>query len=151
MFLRGASSRSLAAALLFAALFVEVAAPLRAQDEAAAVSLVVLDASRALQANNAALFLSKFDARSMPRFDDLRVRVLALTAQRTIASSVEIGPLREADGGPAVTVDWLLQLTPLFEPGPVETRREKLSLRFVKRKGKWKIAALEPADFFRSR
>ena len=151
MLLRGASSRSLAAALFFAALFLEAAAPLRAQDEAAAVSLVVLDASRALQANNAALFLSKFDGRSMPRFDDLRVRVLALTAQRTIASSVEIGPLREADGGPAVTVDWLLQLTPLFEPGPVETRREKLSLRFVKRKGKWRIAALEPADFFRSR
>ena len=81
----------------------------------------------------------------------MRVRVLALTAQRTIASSVEIGPLREADGGPALSVDWLLQLTPLRDPGPVEIRQEKLALRFVKRKGKWKIAALEPLEFFRSR
>ena len=147
MLLRGAFCRSLAAALFLAA----AAGPLRAQDEAAAVRLVILDASRALQANNAALFLAKFDARSMPGFDVLRVRVLALTAQRTIASSVEIGPLREADGGPALSVDWLLQLTPLRGPGPVEIRQEKLTLRFVKRKGKWKIAALEPLEFFRSR
>ncbi len=124
----------------------------RAEDEAAAVRLVILDAGRALQANNAALFLSKFDSRSPAGFDDLSVQIRALAAQRTIASSVEIGPVREEEGGGlAVTVDWLLQLTPLRGPGPVETRQESLSLRFAKRKGKWKIVALEPHDFFRSR
>ncbi len=124
---------------------------MRAEDETAAVYLLIHDASRALQANNAALFLSKFDSRSMAGFDDLSVQIRALAVQRRIASSVESGPVREDDDGVAVTVDWLLQLTPLFDPGPVETRQESLSLRFAKRKGKWKIVALESIDFFRSR
>ncbi len=138
-------------AALSAGLFA-VSGAMRAEDEAVAVRLVILDAGRALQANNAALFLSKFDSRSMAGFDDLSVHVRALAAQRTIASSVEVGPVQEDEGGGlAVTVDWLLQLTPLSGPGPVEVRQENLSLRFVKRKGKWKIAALEPLEFFRSR
>ena len=87
----------------------------------------------------------------MQRFDDLRMNVQALTAQRAIASSVENGPPRIEDDERVVSVDWLLQLTPISGPGPVEIRQESLSLRFAKRKGKWKIVALEPIEFFRSR
>lgn len=124
---------------------------LLASDEAASIRLVIRDASRALQAGNAPLFLSKFDSRSMQRFDDLRMSVEALTAQRTIASSVENGPPRVENDERIVSVDWLLQLTPISDPGPVEIRQESLSLRFAERKGKWKIVTLEPVEFFRSR
>lgn len=138
--------------LTLAAAFLAAPGLLRAEDEtAASIHLLIRDASRALQANNAALFLSKFDLQSSAGFDDLSVEVRALAAQRRIASSVESGPLRTNSAGPTVTVDWMLRLTPLLDPGPVEDRREKLSLRFAKRNGKWKIVALEPIAFFRSR
>ena len=112
--------------------------------------LLIRDASRALQAGNAALFLSKFDARSMAEFDDLRIHLQALTAQRRIASSVENGPVQRDGDDLVVEVDWLLQLTPLLDPGPVEKRRDNLSLRLAKHKGKWKIVELRPLEFFRS-
>lgn len=117
-------------------------------DETAEAQALVRDASRALQAGNAPLFLAAFDRREMPRFDELREQVTALAAQRWIASSVASGPLA---GGPEIwtmRVDWLLELKPRLDPGPVERRRKTLALELRKRNGRWKIARLAPLDFF---
>ncbi len=97
------------------------------------------------------MFLSKFDSRSMLGFGDLRIHVEALCAQRRIASSVENGSPQVVGDERVVSVDWLMQLTPASSPGAVERRQQTLSLRFAKRKDKWKIVSIEPIEFFRSR
>ena len=112
--------------------------------------LAIRDASRALQAGNAALFMAAFDRRSFAGFQALRGQVTALTAQRRIASSVECGP---PEGGPdvwTVRVNWVLDLTPKLDPGKLERRHETLVISMVKRGPRWKIANLEPAGFFSS-
>ncbi len=117
-------------------------------DDATRVRLLIRDASRALQAGNAPLFLAAFDRRAMPRFDVLREQVSAMTAQRRIASSVASGPLQGDPSVWTVRVDWLLELTPKLDPGPLERRRATLTLRVRKRGRRWKIVQLEPLEFF---
>lgn len=117
-------------------------------DDTAQVRLLIRDASRALQAGNAPLFLAAFDRQEMPRFDVLREQVSALAAQRRIASSVESGPLEGDPNVRTVRVDWLLELTPKLDPGPLERRRTTLTLRVRKRGKRWKIVWLEPLEFF---
>lgn len=117
-------------------------------DDATQVRLLIRDASRALQASNAPLFLAAFDRRTMPRFDVLREQVSALAAQRRIASSVESGPLEGDPSAWTLRVDWLLELTPKLDPGPLERRRATLTLRVRKRGKRWKIVQLEPLEFF---
>lgn len=129
------------------ALFVALPGPAPA-DETARAQALIRDASRALQAGNAPLFLAAFDRREMPRFAELREQVTALAAQRWIASSVASGPLA---GGPEIwtmRVDWLLELKPRLDPGPVERRQATLALELRKRNGRWKIARLKPVEFF---
>ena len=124
--------------------------PLLAQSESPAdrIRLVVRDASRALQAGNAPLFMAAFDRHAFPGFPALREQVTALAAHRRIASSVES---RVIDTGPehwSVRVDWLLEMTPKLDPGPLERRHRTLLLRMVNRGKQWKIVDLEPQDFF---
>ncbi len=139
--------RRLAVAL---AALLAVPLPGLAQDEEAAtrIALMVRDASRALQAGNAPLFLAAFDARSVADFASLRAQVAALAEHRRIASSVATGPV---EGGPeewTVRVDWLLELAPKLDPGPLESRRETVTLKVRKRGRRWKFVSLDPAGFF---
>ncbi len=110
---------------------------------------VLRDASRALQARNAALFLGYFDARQVPDYARLESHVVALTQQADIASSIEISGVEAEDKAQRVTVDWLLQLTPASGFGPATQRRERVILRFSGGSGKPKIVSLAPIDFFR--
>ncbi len=116
--------------------------------EAAAIRQLIRDASRALQAGNAPLFLAALDRQAFAGLGEFRAELAALTAQRRIASSVEsTAPV----GGPeewTVRVDWLLDLTHKIDPGPVERRRATLELAVRKRRGKWRIVRLEPRSFF---
>jgi len=109
------------------------------------------DASRALQAGNAALFLGCFDPSRFPGYARLQEDVVALTRQSDIASSIEVQTVEARDDNHAVTVDWLLQIRPAGGPGPAEQRRETISLRIQMENGKPRIVGLTPADFFRPR
>ena len=117
-------------------------------DAVAGIGDLVLDLSRALQAGNAPLFLAAFDRRAFGGFQRLREQVTALTEQRRIASSVESGQPVGAAGSWSVRVNWLLELTPREGVGPIERRHEVLVLRLVRGGKRWRIADLEPADFF---
>ena len=111
---------------------------------------VIRDASRALQSGNAPLFLASFDRRAMPGFAQFREQVTALTEQRRIASSVESAL---PEGGPdewTVRVNWLLELTPKLDPGPIESRHETLLLGLRRKRDRWKIVRIDPGDFFAS-
>lgn len=116
----------------------------------AAIRQLVRDASRALQSGNAPLFLAAFDRRAMPGFARFREQVTALTAQRRIASSVESTAPEKGPGEWSVRVNWLLELTPRLDPGPIERRHETLVLGLRRRGGRWKIVRIDPSDFFAS-
>ena len=112
------------------------------------IKRLLLDASRSLQSANAALFMGLFDRVSFDGYAALREDIGALTAHRRIASSVSVGM---PEGGPeqwTASVDWLLELTPKLDPGPVERRRQTLRVSVRKRGKRWRIVGLQPAGFF---
>ena len=88
-----------------------VTAPAAANQEA--ISRMLLDASRALQARNAALFLSHFDKKSFEGYPQLELNVVVLTRQKDLASSIQIVEIAEAGDTFRGRVDWLLQISPL--------------------------------------
>jgi hypothetical protein len=147
------------AALQVAALAVLCAAPaalLSAQEappdnpEARSVRRVVQDASRALQAGNAASFLRLFDRKRFAGYPTLESHVVALTTQSDLASSIQIVEIEPVQGGYRLRVDWLLELSVQETPGPLETRREVLEISAGEEaKGKWRITGIEPVEFFR--
>ena len=117
-------------------------------DPAIAIKRLLLDASRSLQSANAALFMGLFDRASFDGYAALREDIGALAAHRRIASSVSVGV---PEGGPVqwtASVDWLLELTPKLDPGPVERRRQTLRVSVRKRGKRWRIVGLEPIGFF---
>ena len=124
-------------------------APLGAQDQERSARRLVLDASRALQAGNAARFLGYFDKDATKQFEELRTGVVVLTETRTIASSVQIDKTAFEGGVATLQVDWLLQLTPLRELGQVEQRRQAVEVR-VRLEPKPKIVSLTPVALFRA-
>ena len=109
---------------------------------------LLLDASRALQAGSAARFFSYFDREKVADWPTLRESVLALTEQRTIASSIEIVSSEEDETATRVDVDWLLQITPRDGLGPVERRRETLRVKVEPRGRELKITSIEPIQIF---
>jgi hypothetical protein len=121
----------------------------RAQEDEAPRRLI-LDASRALQAGNAARFMGYFDKRRFEGFSDLQRKVSALLEARTVASSVDVVSMAEGPNGKAAQVDWILQLTPIGGPGEVETRRQMVELMLSQHSsGGWRIASFAPVEFFR--
>ena len=121
---------------------------IRADNNDRAIRLLIRDASRALQAGNAPLFLSAFDRKKMPGFDQFEANILALLAQKSVSSSVELGPLTVEGDQVSVSVDWLLQLSPRHEFGQIETRHEIVAIRLARMRGKWKLIALAPPELF---
>lgn len=117
--------------------------------ESEQIGRMVRDASRALQAGNAASFLGYFDSTEFAGFAELRKNAVALTAQRQIASSIEITDFEQTQSGYRVRVNWILQLTYTGDPGPVETRQELVTCIVNRRSKSWKIVGLEPVSLFR--
>ena len=113
------------------------------------IGRMVRDASRALQAGNATSFLGYFDAGKFAGFAELRKNIVALTAQRQIASSIEITGFEQIESGYRVRVNWLLQLTYTGDPGPVETRQELVACVVKSQSNSWRIVDLDPVSLFR--
>jgi len=120
-----------------------------AQPDAPAITRTLQDASRALQARNAARFLSYFDRKRFSDYSQIESSVVALAKQADIASSIEVSGWEPDGDGYLGTVDWILQLTLISAPGKVQTRREQIKLRVAKPKNRWKIVELTPVSFFR--
>ena len=123
--------------------------PQAAEPEAAAATRVLKDASRALQARNAARFLSYFDRKRSAAYPEIESSVVALTRQADIASSIQVSAWKQDGDEYTGTVDWILQLTLISAPGEVRIRREKIKVRMAKPGDRWKIVALTPVSFFR--
>ena len=124
-----------------------VAIPAAAQESP--VSRALKDASRALQAENAAAFLSYFDRNRFDEYQRLETYVVALTNQSELASSVQILDRSVEGDVHLLRVDWLLQIRPLNAVGRVENRSEIVSVRLAQDRKRWKIVSLSPVDFYR--
>lgn len=110
---------------------------------------LVLDASRTLQEGEAWRFLRAFDKKRYEQYAVLRESVQALTAQRTIASSVAITTLEESPERAVLEVDWLLQLTYPRDPGKLEDRRETVRMEIDLTGKRPRITGLAPITLFR--
>jgi hypothetical protein len=153
---RPAPLRSGIVVLALMALWVAVVPPLQSQEsaqdnpEARSVRRLVQDASRALQAGNAASFLRWFDRKQFAGYPALESHIVALTTQSNIASSIQIVEIEQVQGDYHLRVDWLLELTVQEAAGPLETRREVLEVSVAAaKKGEWRITSLGPLEFFR--
>lgn len=85
---------------------------------------------------------------AMPAYQKLRDDITALNAEAEVQSSIEV---RENTGDAdhrAVELDWFLLIKPRQDTGAVTRRRQVVKCRLEKRKKKWRIVALTPADFF---
>ena len=133
----------------FAQLVVFVVACPAARADQEAVSRMLKDASRALQARNAALFLSHFDRERFKAYPQLEANVVVLTKQRDLASSIRIDEIVEEGGSFRGRIDWLLQISPLGRTGAVEIRRSMIDVKVARAKEKWRIVAFAPVDFLR--
>jgi hypothetical protein len=101
------------------------------------IGRMVRDASRAIPAGNAASFLGYFDEAEFAGFAELRKNTAALTAQRQIASSIEITETERLDQGYRVRISWLLQLTYTGDPGPVETLQALVTFIVKSKSNSW--------------
>jgi hypothetical protein len=131
-------------------------APLLRADSAQQVWELFAGMAGALSAANPQEFLSAFD-KAMPGYQKLAGSVTALAAEFEIQSSVEFKKNEGDDQKRQVEADWLLILRPVenvnFKLPNVEVlasnRREQVLKCTVEKQGrKWKIEALEPAEFF---
>lgn len=107
------------------------------------------DVSRALQARNAALFLSHFDRDRFDAYPQLEANVVVLMEQKELGSSIRIVEIAEDGESFRGRVDWLLQVSPLGRTGMIETRRSMIDVRVARDGKKWRIVAFAPVDFLR--
>lgn len=119
-----------------------LAAPLLAGSEEALDILTVVAA--ALSEGNPIAFLQAFD-RSMPGYANMESNVTALTSQTDIVCSIDILKEGGDDNTRSAEVDWFMQLRSKSERGPMERRRQIVTIKVAKLKKKWKIVAFDPA------
>ena len=114
------------------------------------IARMLRDASRALQAGNAARFLGYFNRARFPSYADLESNIVALTRQAEIASSIKVSRAKQSRPIYQVEIDWVLQLTPSSGIGHVEERRASITVRVNTVEGRSEIISLAPVNFFRS-
>ncbi|MDQ6698709.1 MAG: hypothetical protein M3Z36_00820 [Acidobacteriota bacterium] len=119
-----------------------LAAPLLAGSEEALEILTAL--ASALSEGNPIAFLQAFD-RDMQGYASIEASVTALTSQTDIVCSIEILKEGGDDSTRSAEVDWFMQLRSKSERGPVERRRQIITVKVAKRNKKWKIVAFDPA------
>jgi hypothetical protein len=101
----------------------------------------------ALSEANAGAFLNAFDP-AMPGFEALRAGVTALLREAEVQSSIELVEEEGDDRSRAVELDWLVHIVGRQDGAVVERRRERVKCRVEKSGRKWRIASLEPLQFF---
>ena len=81
---------------------------------------------------------------SMPGRDALQRSFVALVEKFEVASAISILSL----DGPAVVLDWFLELKLRGSTEPVDRRRANISCQVGKKGKGWRIFKLEPVSFF---
>jgi murein L,D-transpeptidase YcbB/YkuD len=127
-----------------ALLLIPFAARLQA-DSAQQVWDLFTSMASALSEGDASAFLNAFDP-AMPGYEALRVGVTALLREAEVQSSIELVEEEGDDGSRAV--DWLVHIVDRQDGAVAERRQERVKCRVEKSGKKWRIASLEPLQFF---
>ena len=129
-----------------ALLLLPLVARLRA-DSAQDVWDLFASMASALSEGNAIAFMNAFDP-GMPGFEALRANVTALLKVADVQSSVEVLEDEGDDRSRTVELDWLIHIVDFQDDAVMERRQERLKCRVEKSGKKWRIASLEPLQFF---
>jgi hypothetical protein len=129
-----------------ALLLVPFAACLRA-DSAEQVWDLFASLAAALSEANASAFMSAFDP-AMPGYEALRAGVTALLREAEVQSSIELVEDQGDDSSRAVELDWLVHIVGRQDGAVAERRRERVKCRVEKSGKKWRVASLDPLQFF---
>jgi hypothetical protein len=111
----------------------------RAPDRAAFLD-VLMKLAAALAASDAAEFFRHID-KSFPDRERLRGYIEAITGEAEITSSVEVIGVSDD----AARADWYLELKSRAPAGPLERRRQVLTVRM---NGERKVTTIDPVEFF---
>jgi len=129
-----------------ALLLVPLAARLRA-DSAQDVWDLFASMASALSAGNAIEFMNAFDP-AMPGYEALRASVTALLSEADVQSSIELVEEEGDDRSRSVELDWLVHIVDRDDNTVAERRQERVKCHVEKSGKKWRIAGLEPLEFF---
>jgi hypothetical protein len=129
-----------------ALLLVPFAACLRA-DSAEQVWDLFASLAAALSEANASAFMNAFDP-AMPGYEALRAGVTALLREAEVQSSIELVEDQGDDSSRAVELDWLVHIVGRQDGAVAERRRERVKCRVEKSGKKWRVASLDPLQFF---
>jgi hypothetical protein len=111
------------------------------------VSDLVAAMASGLSEGNAAAFLKAVDA-SLPGYESFAANVRGLVAQNALSSSIEIVKQDGDDRGRNLELDWLLEITGTDGNRNFVRRRERVKVGLERRKGRWRVTAIEPRGFF---
>ncbi len=101
----------------------------------------------ALSEANAIAFMNAFDP-AMPGYEALRASVTALLREAEVQSSIELVEEQGDDRSRAVELDWLVHIVDRQDGAVAERRQQRVKCRVEKSGRKWRIASLEPLQFF---
>ena len=101
----------------------------------------------ALSEGNPDVFLRAIDP-SMPGYERFSANVNALATQYDLSNSIEIVDQKGDDRAQVVELDWLLDISGKGQSQLFVRREAIVKCRLERRKKKWRIVALDPADFF---
>jgi len=128
-------------------LLIPLAACCRASDPAQEVLDLVADAAASLSAGSVPRFLRAFDP-AMDGYAKLRENVTGLVALGDVQSLID--PLEDEgdDRRRMVLFRWTLRLRRGEQSASFIRREQVVKCRVEKQRGKWRIVALEPIEFF---
>ena len=92
-------------------------------------------------------FMNAFDP-AMPGYEALRASVTALLREAEVQSSIDLVEEEGDDRSRAVELDWLVHIVDRQDGAVAERRQERVKCRVEKSGKKWRIASLEPLQFF---
>ena len=101
----------------------------------------------ALSESNPDVFLRAIDP-SMPGYERLAANVNALATQNALSNSIEIVSQTGDDRVQDVELDWLLEISGKGQSRVFVRREVIVKCRLERQKKKWRVVALDPADFF---
>jgi hypothetical protein len=101
----------------------------------------------ALSESNPDVFLRAIDP-AMPGYERFAANVTALATQNALSNSIEIVSQTGDDRVQDVELDWLLEISGKGQSRVFLRREVIVKCRLERQKKKWRVVALDPADFF---
>lgn len=109
---------------------------------------VVGDMAGALANDDPEAFLSHL-SKALPDRAVLRDNLYALVNSANVTSEVEILSLKAAGERQRAEMDWSMRIQSKSIEGPLEQRRETITLELIKEGKHWRVVSLAPVNFFR--